>query len=113
MNKVDKDAVKFAFVCFPFSNVTQDDVCYARECARIVLDMGYVPLISSLYYAQIFDNNNKSEMELASSIIANDIVDRCSSVVMFEDYGVSDEMRKYVDLAKKNEIPVRHVFISG
>ena len=44
MNKIDLSNVQFAFVCSPFSGDIASNLAYARDCAKLTLSMGYVPV---------------------------------------------------------------------
>ena len=112
-NRIDVDSAQFAFVCSPFSDEIQNGICYAKECARIVMSMGYIPLVPGLYYSQIFNDDNETERQLVVNLACKDMLDKCSFVIVFEDNGISGDMQSYIDFAEQNEIPVRHAFVSG
>lgn len=112
MNKIDVSNAKFAFVCSPFSGDVAGNLAYAKDCAKLTLTMGYVPLAPHMYYPQFLDDDNSYERELGLQLGRKAMLDCCCCLV-FEDNGISEGMKGDIAFAQENNIPIKRVLVSG
>lgn len=113
MNKIDLSDVQFAFVCSPFSGDVASNLVYAKDCAKLTLSMGYVPVAPHMYYPQFLDDNDEYERDLGLQLGRQAMLERCCCCLCFEDNGISEGMKGDIAFAQENNIPVKHVLISG
>lgn len=91
----------------PFAGDVERNVGYARACLRDCLLRGEAPLASHLLYPQALDDDIAHERALGMA--AGWVwFGAAAALVVYTDFGVSEGMRRGIERAKSQELPIEY-----
>ena len=78
----------------------------AKEyCKFVVAKMKAIPVCPHIYFTQFLDDNNELERQLGMDFGLR-LLSECNKVIVFDDDGISEGMKKEIELANRLNIPV-------
>ncbi len=91
----------------PYAGDVERNEKYARLCLSDSLDRSEAPLASHLLYTQVLDDRKAKQREqgIAAGLAW---LEHADLMAVYEDYGVSEGMRKAIALAHMLKVPVEH-----
>ena len=84
------------------------DIEKAKEyCRFIALKLDAIPVCPHIYFTRFLDDNNEIEREVGMSFGLR-LLSECDNVYVFDSNGISEGMKKEIELASKLNIPVAY-----
>lgn len=109
-NDKNKDMEKI-YVCSPLRGNEKENIKRAEEyCRKIVLKLNAIPICPHIYFTRFLNDNSKIERELGLDL-GQRLLKDCDRVFVFDDYGISEGMKKEIEVAESLNIPV--IYTSG
>lgn len=108
-NNNNKDtAIKKIYVCSPLRGDIETNIEKAKEyCRFIALKLDAIPVCPHIYFTRFLDDNNEIEREVGMSFGLR-LLSECDNVYVFDSNGISEGMKKEIELASKLNIPVAY-----
>lgn len=86
------------YVCSPYRGEIRRNKEYARELTRTAINSGFAPVTVHLYLTEVLDDNKPQERSRGMAA-GQDILKRCSYILLGEKYGISEGMKEEITLA--------------
>ena len=67
--------------------------------------MKAIPVCPHIYFTQFLDDNNELERQIGMDFGLR-LLSECNKVIVFDDDGISEGMKKEIELANRLNIPV-------
>lgn len=100
-NKIQK-----IYICSPLRGNIEDNINKAKEyCKFVVAKMKAMPVCPHIYFTQFLDDNNELEREIGMDFGLR-LLSECDRVMVFDNNGISEGMKKEIELANRLNIPV-------
>lgn len=100
-NKIQK-----IYICSPLRGNIDDNINKAKEyCKFVVAKMKAMPVCPHIYFTQFLDDNNELEREIGMDFGLR-LLSECDRVIVFDNNGISEGMKKEIELANSINIPV-------
>ena len=100
-NKIQK-----IYICSPLRGNIEDNINKAKEyCKFVVAKMKAMPVCPHIYFTQFLDDNNELEREIGMDFGLR-LLSECDRVIVFDNNGISEGMKKEIELANSINIPV-------
>jgi len=100
-NKIQK-----IYICSPLRGNIEDNINKAKEhCKFVVTKMKAIPVCPHIYFTQFLDDNNELERQIGMDFGLR-LLSECNKVIVFDDDGISEGMKKEIELANRLNIPV-------
>jgi len=94
--------------CSPSNGRTyEQNLHYARQCMLDSLSMGEAPWASHLLYTQVLNEHKEADRERGISA-GLEWSSKASICAVYEDFGITDGMKRGIALAKSRSIRVEH-----
>lgn len=107
---MEQENKKLVYVATPYraKNIIQKikHIRYAKKVTLEVLLKGYVPVTPHLYLARVLNDKYPDERALGLET-GQQLLLHCDCIVVGIQYGISKGMDEEINLAQKNNIPIR------
>lgn len=87
---------KIIYICSPDLEDKEKNIEYIRELMKQAIDHDFVPVSPYLNFEQVFEDGEEIDMELKFKLLSG-----CQYILVGNKYGVSEEMQREINLAKK------------
>ena len=96
----------------PYMGNVKSNVAYARKCMSDSLERGECPFASHLLYTQVLDDTKDIERQIGMSRAFN-WYRHADLMAVYIDKGISNGMKKGIEIAEKNEIKIVYRTLDG
>ena len=96
----------------PYMGNVKSNVAYARKCMSDSLERGESPFASHLLYTQVLDDTKDIERQIGMSRAFN-WYRHADLMAVYIDKGISNGMKKGIEIAEKNEIKIVYRTLDG
>lgn len=86
------------YVCSPYRGEIRRNKEYARELTKAALNSGFAPVTVHLYLTEVLDEDKPEERNRGMAA-GQDILKKCSYILLGEKYGISEGMKEEITLA--------------
>ena len=96
----------------PYMGNVKSNIAYARKCMSDSLERGESPFASHLLYTQVLDDTKDIERQIGMSRAFN-WYRHADLMAVYIDKGISNGMKKGIEIAEKNEIKIVYRTLDG
>ena len=96
----------------PYMGNVKSNIAYARKCMSDSLERGESPFASHLLYTQVLDDTKDIERQTGMSRAFN-WYRHADLMAVYIDKGISNGMKKGIEIAEKNEIKIVYRTLDG
>ena len=100
------DKIQKIYICSPLRGNIEDNINKAKDyCKFVVAKMKAIPVCPHIYFTQFLDDNNEFERQIGMDFGLR-LLSECNKVIVFDNNGISEGMKKEIELANRLNIPV-------
>lgn len=99
--------MKIIYVCSPLRGDMNRNISRARSYCSYVKDQNCVPVAPHLLFTQFMNDNDPSDRNLAFKM-NEELLHKCDELWVFSGYGISDGMKIEIDIAERDNIPIKY-----
>ena len=97
------------YICSPLSNsnpeIVESNKGVAKEICKMFINLGFIPIAPHIYFTQ-FLNDNDENQRLLGMQTGLELLKECKFMYIFDDYKISNGMRKEINYALEYSIPM-------
>lgn len=103
--KNKKIETRRVYICSPYSENPELSTKNTQRYCRFASLQGYIPIAPHIYFTQFLNNDNEREKEKGMNF-GLELLEKCDTVWIFSEYGISEGMEKEIRHAKDLNIPI-------
>ena len=99
--------MKLIYVASPYAGDIENNIQYAKQACKYVLNQGKAFFCPHLLYPQILDDSNPEERKIGI-ILGMEVLKKCDEIWVFGE-NISKGMSEEIEFAKERGIPVKRI----
>lgn len=105
---------KLVYICSPLRGNVESNQEKCRWYCKFACNLGVVPFAPHIFYTQFLSDDVEKEREMGIDC-GLEILRKCDEIWVFvtEEYGITNGMKKEINVAKRNGIKLKYFYTNG